>query len=194
MPPGARIHREKRRNRQGTTMSTSLMTTRRFAPLFWCQFFSAFGDNFLKTGAGLLILFQVSGADSGALITLAGATLIFPFFFLSGLGGELADRYDKAIGGAAPEAVRDRRRRARGGGLRVPFARPAVPRGVPVRRDRFAVRPDQIRHPARPSRPRRADRPAMRWSRAAPSSPFCSAPSSPAWRPRTAATPFISPG
>ena len=29
-------------------MSDSLMTSRRFAPLFWCQFFSAFNDNFLK--------------------------------------------------------------------------------------------------------------------------------------------------
>jgi acyl-[acyl-carrier-protein]-phospholipid O-acyltransferase/long-chain-fatty-acid--[acyl-carrier-protein] ligase len=78
-------------------MFTSLMTTRRFAPLFWCQFFSAFGDNFLKTALVFLILFQVEGANSGALITLAGATLIAPFFFLSGLGGELADRYDKAL-------------------------------------------------------------------------------------------------
>jgi len=78
-------------------MSTSLMTTRRFAPLFWCQAFSAFGDNFLKTALVFLILFQVGAADSGALIQLAGATLIVPFFFLSGIGGELADRYDKAV-------------------------------------------------------------------------------------------------
>lgn len=78
-------------------MSTSLMTTRRFAPLFWCQFFSAFGDNFLKTALVFLILFQIGGANSEVLITLAGATLIFPFFLLSGLGGELADRYDKAL-------------------------------------------------------------------------------------------------
>src|SRR5580658_2863912 len=78
-------------------MSTSLMTTRRFAPLFWCQFFAAFGDNFLKTSLVFLILFQIGGPDSAALITLAGATLIAPFFFLSGLGGELADRYDKAM-------------------------------------------------------------------------------------------------
>jgi acyl-[acyl-carrier-protein]-phospholipid O-acyltransferase/long-chain-fatty-acid--[acyl-carrier-protein] ligase len=78
-------------------MSTSLMTTRRFAPLFWCQFFAAFGDNFLKTALVFVILFEVSGANSAALITLAGATLIAPFFFLSGLGGELADRYDKAF-------------------------------------------------------------------------------------------------
>jgi len=72
------------------------MTARRFAPLFWCQFFSAFGDNFLKQALVLLILFQVSAADSGALIQLAGAALTFPFFFLSGIGGELADRFDKA--------------------------------------------------------------------------------------------------
>src|SRR5271170_6337205 len=76
-------------------MSTSLLTTRRFAPLFFCQFFAAFGDNFLKTALVFVILFSVSGANSGVLITLAGATLIAPFFFLSGLGGELADRYDK---------------------------------------------------------------------------------------------------
>ena len=78
-------------------MSTSLMTTRRFAPLFWCQFFSAFADNFLKTSLVFLILFHIAGPDSGALIQLAGATLIAPFFFLSGLGGEMADRYDKAL-------------------------------------------------------------------------------------------------
>ena len=78
-------------------MSVSLMTTRRFAPLFWCQFFAAFGDNFLKTALVFVILFSVSGANSAVLISLAGATLIAPFFFLSGLGGELADRYDKAF-------------------------------------------------------------------------------------------------
>src|SRR5215831_18053483 len=78
-------------------MSISLMTTRRFAPLFWCQFFAAFGDNFLKTALVFVILYEVSGANSAVLITVAGATLIAPFFFLSGLGGELADRYDKAF-------------------------------------------------------------------------------------------------
>ncbi|MCZ7659774.1 MAG: acyl-[ACP]--phospholipid O-acyltransferase [Xanthobacteraceae bacterium] len=72
------------------------MLSRRFAPLFWCQFFSAFNDNFLKTALVFLILFKIGGESSGALITLAAATFIAPFFFLSGLGGELADRFDKA--------------------------------------------------------------------------------------------------
>jgi acyl-[acyl-carrier-protein]-phospholipid O-acyltransferase / long-chain-fatty-acid--[acyl-carrier-protein] ligase len=78
-------------------MFTTLMTTRRFAPLFWCQFFSAFNDNFLKNSLVFLILFKVAGADAEALITLAGATLMFPFFALSAIGGEIADRYDKAM-------------------------------------------------------------------------------------------------
>src|SRR4051794_25714598 len=77
-------------------MSSSLLLTRRFAPLFWCQFFSAFSDNFVKSSLVLLILFHIGGPDAGALITLAAAVFIAPFFFLSGLGGELADRYDKA--------------------------------------------------------------------------------------------------
>src|SRR6201987_2197921 len=85
------------RTERGADMSMSLMTTRRFAPLFWCQFCAAFGDNFLKTALVFVILYEVSGANSAVLITIAGATLIAPFFFLSGLGGELADRYDKAF-------------------------------------------------------------------------------------------------
>ena len=78
-------------------MSSSLLTTRRFAPLFWCQFFSAFNDNFLKNSLVFLILFKMAGQDSEALITLAGAIFIFPFFILSAIGGEIADRYDKAF-------------------------------------------------------------------------------------------------
>jgi len=55
-------------------MSTSLMTTRRFAPLFWCQFFSAFNDNFLKNALVFLILFKIEGEGAEALITLAAGS------------------------------------------------------------------------------------------------------------------------
>ena len=75
-------------------MALPLMLSRRFAPLFWCQFFAAFNDNFLKTTLVFLILFGTEG--SAALITTASAIFIAPYFFLSALGGELADRYDKA--------------------------------------------------------------------------------------------------
>jgi MFS family permease len=73
-----------------------MMLSRRFAPLFWCQFFAAFNDNFLKTSLVFLILFHSDAVDRDALITSASAVFIAPYFFLSALGGELADRYDKA--------------------------------------------------------------------------------------------------
>ena len=38
---------------------SALLMTRRFAPLFWTQFFSAFSDNFLKNALVFLILFAV---------------------------------------------------------------------------------------------------------------------------------------
>src|SRR6266481_9033568 len=76
--------------------SQSLLASRRFAPLFWCQFFSAFNDNFLKNALVLLILFKIGGQAGEALVSLAGAIFIAPFFLLSASGGELADRFDKA--------------------------------------------------------------------------------------------------
>src|SRR5262245_59923887 len=83
-------------------MFTSLMTSRRFAPLFWCQLCSALNDNFLKNSLAILILYGLGGAGAAAgdnanvLITASGMVFIAPFFILSALGGELADRFDKA--------------------------------------------------------------------------------------------------
>src|SRR5712675_2396329 len=84
-------------------MFKSLMTSRKFAPLFWCQLCSALNDNFLKNALAMLILFGLGGAGGtaaehgGVLITVSGIVFIAPFFILSALGGELADRYDKAF-------------------------------------------------------------------------------------------------
>ena len=78
-------------------MFSSLMLQRRFAPLFWAQFFSAFNDNFLKNALVFIILYRLAGSHGEALVTLAGGIFIAPFFLLSGLGGQLADRHDKAF-------------------------------------------------------------------------------------------------
>jgi acyl-[acyl-carrier-protein]-phospholipid O-acyltransferase / long-chain-fatty-acid--[acyl-carrier-protein] ligase len=77
-------------------MASSLLLTRRFAPLFWCQFFSAFSDNFLKNALVFLLVYQIGGSTAASLTQLAAAIFIAPYFFLSALGGEFADRYDKA--------------------------------------------------------------------------------------------------
>jgi len=78
-------------------MPPPIMLSRRFAPLFWCQFFAAFNDNFLKTALVFVVLFHLNAREAEVLITLASAIFIAPYFFLSALGGQLADRYDKAL-------------------------------------------------------------------------------------------------
>src|SRR5215813_14242243 len=79
-----------------TQMSSSLLLTRRFAPLFWTQFFAAFSDNFLKQALIFLILFKIGGEVANVLVMLAPVVFIAPYFVLSAFGGEMADRYDKA--------------------------------------------------------------------------------------------------
>ena len=69
---------------------------RRLAPLFICQFLSAFADNLLKNGIVFLALAALAGSGGELVVTIAGGVFILPFFFLSAIGGELADKLDKA--------------------------------------------------------------------------------------------------
>src|ERR1700674_3084261 len=78
------------------TMLAGLLRARRFAGLFWCQFFSVFNDNFVRNMLAMLILFRLGETEAGPLITLAVATFMLPSLLLSGLGGEMADAHDKA--------------------------------------------------------------------------------------------------
>src|SRR5262245_42098177 len=94
--PGASKPKSAARIR-GHSMSTPLMLSRRFAPLFWCQFFSAFGDNFLKNALVFLIVYKLGGEGAESLTQLAATVFIAPYFFLSAFGGEMADRFDKAV-------------------------------------------------------------------------------------------------
>ncbi len=77
-------------------MFLELLRSRRFAPLFWCQFLSAFNDNFVRNMLAMLLLFRLGGRESGTLITLAIGVFMLPSIVLSGLGGEIADANDKA--------------------------------------------------------------------------------------------------
>jgi Tfp pilus assembly protein PilV len=66
------------------------MSARRFAPLFWCQFFSAFNDNFVRQMLAMLILFRLGEDAAGSLITLAVGIFIAPSLLLSALGRKSA--------------------------------------------------------------------------------------------------------
>lgn len=77
-------------------MVAQLLRSRRFAPLFWCQFFAAFNDTYFKSALTFLAIFKLA-PDQAKLLTLLGTVLLTgPAFLLSALGGEWADRYDKA--------------------------------------------------------------------------------------------------
>jgi len=77
-------------------MIRELLSSRRFAPLFWTQFCSALNDNILKNALVIMVLYGASANGGASLVTIAGAVFIFPFFVLSALGGELADKYVKS--------------------------------------------------------------------------------------------------
>jgi acyl-[acyl-carrier-protein]-phospholipid O-acyltransferase/long-chain-fatty-acid--[acyl-carrier-protein] ligase len=52
----------------------------------------------LKNGLVIILLYGVATTQGGGtLVAIAGAVFIFPFFVLSGLGGELADKYVKSV-------------------------------------------------------------------------------------------------
>ncbi|WP_419816365.1 MFS transporter [Glacieibacterium sp.] len=77
----------------------SLLTSRRFAPLFATQFLGAFNDNLYKTAMLFLITYRLMSADltgAATLVTVAGGVFILPFFPFSALAGQIADALDKA--------------------------------------------------------------------------------------------------
>ncbi len=78
------------------TTLLKLLVTRRFAPLFWCQFFSAFSDNLVRTMLAMMILFRLGEDAAGPLVTLAVGVFIAPSLVLSVVGGQMADANDKA--------------------------------------------------------------------------------------------------
>jgi len=74
--------------------------SQRFLPLFITQYFGAFNDNTLKGAIIILITYKIanlSGESTHALVTLAAAVFILPFFIFSSLAGQFADKFDRAV-------------------------------------------------------------------------------------------------
>lgn len=77
----------------------SLLSKRRFAPLFVVQFLGAFNDNLLKFALLFLANFGLYHAQpdkAEMLATIATGLFILPYFLFSALAGQLADAWDKA--------------------------------------------------------------------------------------------------
>lgn len=77
----------------------SLLTKRRFLPLFLTQFLGAFNDNLYKTGIAVLITYILVNQfpfNADILVTLAGCLLILPMFLFSALAGSISDKFEKS--------------------------------------------------------------------------------------------------
>ena len=77
----------------------SLLTRRRFAPMFAVQFLGAFNDNVLKFAMLTLAAFTLyrSDPDHVALLgNIASGLFILPYFLFSAMAGQIADASDKA--------------------------------------------------------------------------------------------------
>lgn len=77
----------------------SLLTKRRFAPMFAVQFLGAFNDNLLKFAMLFLANFSIYAEQperAEMLAAIASGVFIAPYFLFSALAGQLADRIDKA--------------------------------------------------------------------------------------------------
>lgn len=76
-----------------------LLTTKRFRPFFFTQFFGAFNDNLFKNALVIIITFQAIDSfriSSDIIINIATGLFILPFFLFSATAGQLADKYEKA--------------------------------------------------------------------------------------------------
>lgn len=74
-----------------------LLASRRLAPLFVTQFLGAMNDNLFKSALVMLVEFRATMdvATIHAIVTLAPALLILPYFLGSATAGQLADKYEK---------------------------------------------------------------------------------------------------
>ena len=86
-----------------TTMTdgrdASLLTKRRFAPLFWVQALGAFNDQVFKTGFLVLLTYRLAaemGLNASLHNTIASALFIIPFALVAPTAGMVADGVDKA--------------------------------------------------------------------------------------------------
>ncbi len=71
---------------------------KKFAPLFWVQFFGAFNDNLFKNALVLLLALRAgSESEAGFLINVASGLFILPFIIFAAIAGQIADKYEKSM-------------------------------------------------------------------------------------------------
>ncbi|MDX1572209.1 MAG: MFS transporter [Xanthomonadales bacterium] len=79
---------------------SALISQRRFGPFFWTQAMGAFNDNVYKQALLILITYQgvtLFGMGPEKVNNIAAAIFILPFFLLSAVAGQIAEKYEKSL-------------------------------------------------------------------------------------------------
>ena len=78
---------------------SNFLKSKRFLPLFITQFFGAFNDNVFKNAFLIWVTYDIVNnvkLDPQIMVTIASGLFILPFFLLSALAGQVADKYEKS--------------------------------------------------------------------------------------------------
>ncbi|WP_395686661.1 acyl-[ACP]--phospholipid O-acyltransferase [Aestuariivirga sp.] len=78
----------------------AILQSRSFLPLFVTQAISAFNDNAVRNGIAILITYDLAirfGFDAGLFVQAGLGLFMLPYFLFSGIAGQLADKFDKAL-------------------------------------------------------------------------------------------------
>ncbi len=77
----------------------SLLSKKKFLPLFVTQSLGAFNDNVFKNALLIMLTFitaEESGMSPELIVTIAGGLFILPFFLFSATAGQISDKYEKS--------------------------------------------------------------------------------------------------
>lgn len=80
--------------------AATLLTSRRFLPLFLAQLAGAFNDQFFKMALITMVTWgglNFMGMKPEVIVPVAGAIFTGPFFLFSALAGQVSDKYDKSL-------------------------------------------------------------------------------------------------
>ena len=79
---------------------TSIWRGRQFLPLWCSQFLSALNDNLFRYGMNAALVFGVIAVpkkEGDMIVSLSAALFILPYLAISGISGQLADKYSKSL-------------------------------------------------------------------------------------------------
>ena len=75
----------------------SMIKNKKLGPFFWTMGFGAFNDNLFKSALAILIAYNMPKDQADILVQVSAGLFILPFFIVSGISGQVCDKYEKSL-------------------------------------------------------------------------------------------------